>query len=86
VYAGQSLLVWYTERRRVPAELGTLRAMVVTVQDIIDYLHTNFSLDAEVHLDKDGWNIDELKPKDVQDLIRSRSIFEDYKGDLFINN
>ena len=57
----------------------------VKVKDLIEFLS---KLDPEmgVELDHDGWFTYNYKPKDVQDLIASRGIFDVWSGGLIINN
>jgi hypothetical protein len=61
--------------------------MKVTIGDLITNLQ-QFSPDWEVRLDKDGWLEEEIKPKDVQDLINQRGLWGCCFSDnfLIINN
>lgn len=60
--------------------------MKVLVRHLITFLQEDFSPDAEIHLDKDGWMKDDLPAGDAIELIRQRGVFVKFQDDLFINN
>jgi len=63
------------------------KEITVRVKDIIKFLQNNFDSEAEVWLDHDGWNVYPGRNfNDVQDLILNRGIFENFRGNLIINN
>ena len=59
--------------------------VIVTVADLKEYL-SKFPDDMRVHLDKDGWMYEEIKPETVQQLIEERGLFGQFDGYFFINN
>jgi len=57
----------------------------VKVKDLIEFL-SKLDPEMNVSLDHDGWSTYNYKPKDVQDLIEKRGIFDVWSGGLIINN
>ena len=60
--------------------------LTVKVKHLIQYLQTEFDPESEVRLDKDGFDYDDPDIKNEIDLIKNSGVFENFDGDLFINN
>jgi len=60
--------------------------LTVRVKHIIEYLQKEFDPEATVHLDHDGWYGAEEGAESELDVIKNRGIFDNFKGNLFINN
>lgn len=60
--------------------------IVPKVKHLIEYLQNNFDPESPIMLERDGWQQNEHNVDDELDLIKKRGLFQEWRGNLVVNN